>query len=325
MNTNDKLGSIKKQSNIYLVPLVLIASLISACGSSTSDTTNNNASIATDITDVILTKTSANCADYVDSYQSTALDVNRSVTFNGNLSITVTGNKCVISTNAIPNHDFNDGSQSFATNVSEQSITYEMTTTPVAANTATTLSLTMDNAIFLNGIKLDILPAACYGVGDGKVGCNNINQPWRYDPMYSLNGFATDSHNAHTQPDGAYHYHGSPMAMFYSDTAIVSPVVGFAADGFPIFGSYFDDAGTIRKATSSYQLKSGSRVAINSINPGGVYDGTYRDDYEYSVGLGDLDECNGMTLNGVYGYYITDTYPWVLACIKGTPDASFNK
>ena len=30
-------------------------------------------------------------------------------------------------------------------------------------------------------------------------------------------------------------------------------------------------------------------------------------------------------LNGQYGYYITDTYPWVLGCFKGTPDSSFNK
>jgi len=81
--------------------------------------------------------------------------------------------------------------------------------------------------------------------------------------MSPLNDFGTDSHNAHTQPEGTYHYHGSPVAMFYSDTAVVSPVIGFAADDFPIYGSYFDDNGTIRKATSSYQLKQGSRIDIS--------------------------------------------------------------
>ena len=31
--------------------------------------------------------------------------------------------------------------------------------------------------------------------------------------MFIGNDFGTDSHNAHTQPDGAYHYHGDPVAM----------------------------------------------------------------------------------------------------------------
>ena len=60
-------------------------------------------------------------------------------------------------------------------------------------------------------------------------------------------------------------------------------------------------------------------------DPGGSYDGTYVDDYEYVQASGDLDECNGMMRNGAYGYYIVDAYPWVLACYQGTPDTSFNK
>ena len=112
--------------------------------------------------------------------------------------------------------------------------------------------------------------AACFGVGDGKIGCNDINQPWRYDPMSPLNNFGTDNHNAHTQPSGAYHYHGNPKALFEFSRAVESPVVGFAADGFPIFGSYFNDRGAVRKAESSYRLKSGSRPT-GSGNPGGAY------------------------------------------------------
>ena len=113
--------------------------------------------------------------------------------------------------------------------------------------------------------------------------------------------------------------------MFDEDHDVESPVIGFAADGFPIFGSYFNDNGIILKVTSSYQLKPGQRTAVNGINPGGSYDGTFVDDYEYVSGLGDLDECNGMSINGIYGYYVTEAYPWVLGCFKGTPDTSFNK
>lgn len=48
------------------------------------------------------------------------------------------------------------------------------------------------------------------------------------------------------------------------------------------------------------------------------------DDYE-CTGAGDLDECNGMTIDGQYGCYVTGTYPWILACHHGTPDPSFDK
>lgn len=314
-------------TNNHAITLLLIFCmmiLLNGC-SEDSAVIYNPGNTATDITNVILENTSANCADYVDSYQSSVLDVNRSITFEGNLTISVNAGKCVFSSNDIPNHNFNDGAASFVSNVSEQALVFEVTTNPVAAANTTALSLGTDNAIFLNGVKLDILAAACYGVGDGKIGCNDINQPWRYDPMSPLNDFRTDSHNAHTQPDGAYHYHGSPQALFDPATVVVSPVIGFAADGFPIYGSYFYDGSKVRKATSSYQLKTGSRGVMSATNPGGNYDGTYRDDYQYNSGSGDLDECNGMNVDGVYGYYIADSYPWVLACFKGTPDNSFNK
>ena len=173
-----------------------------------------------------------------------------------------------------------------------------------------------------NGVVVDLLAAGCFGVGDGKIGCNDLSSAWRYDPMSPSANFGTDVHNAHTQPDGRYHYHGDPLAM-YGESSEVSPVIGFAADGFPIYGPYFDDGGTIREARSGFSLKIGSRPSGAS-DPGGDYDGTFVDDYEYT-GAGDLDECNGMTIDGQYGYYVTRTYPWVLACLKGAPDASFDK
>ncbi|EWH11976.1 sulfatase [Catenovulum agarivorans DS-2] len=277
-----------------------------------------------DITDAILTRKTANCADYVAGYTSNVTDINNNKNFVGDLTITVSGDSCIFATNAIPNHDFNDGGTSFPNDVSEQNDQFSVTASPAFATQTTALSLRIDNAILLNGVKVDLLAAGCYGIGNGKVGCNDDNQPWRYDPMHPANGFRVDSHNAHAQPDGTYHYHGSPFALFDDKGDVASPVIGFAADGFPIFGSYFDDNGIIRKALSSYQLKQGSRPSGDG-NPGGNYDGAFRDDYEFVQGSGDLDECNGMTVNGVYGYYITDNYPYVLACFKGTPDQSFNK
>lgn len=295
---------------------------LSALGSMINNEEPNNSPI--DITNATFTVRSQNCIDYIEQFTSSVNDVNNGIVFHGDLVITQLGDKCIFNTNAIPNHDFNDGGNAFPNNVSAQNDQFEITVSPAKASTVTPISLTVDNAILLNGVKVDLLAAGCFGIGNGKVGCNDMSQPWRYDPMHAPNGFNVDSHNAHAQPDGTYHYHGSPVAMFADSNDSDSPVIGFAADGFPIFGSYFDDEGNIRKATSSYRLKAGDRPS-GSGEPGGTYDGAFRDDYEYIEGLGDLDECNGMTLNGVYGYYITDTYPYVLACFTGTPDASFNK
>ncbi|MCV6606149.1 MAG: YHYH protein, partial [Porticoccaceae bacterium] len=269
-----------------------------------------------------LTSLSANCRDYVNNYESIARDVNNSVLFTGALTISVNGDKCIIESNGIPNHDFNDGSRRFANDVSEQNQNYEITTSPQFAPQSTPIAIGSDNGVMLNGVKVDLLAAACFGVGDERTGCNNMDQPWRFDPLFDSSGFAMDSHNAHAQPNGSYHYHGSPNALFHSHSNIESPVVGFAADGFPIFGSWFNDNGEMRQATSSYRLRSGARPTGEG-NPGGVYDGTFRDDYEFVSGLGDLDECNGMTVDGVYGYYITEEFPYMMACLKGELDSSF--
>ena len=278
----------------------------------------------TDITDLLLTNRREECSYYAENRFSNVSDIKRSMQFMGSITITVEGSECVLVSNSIPNHDFNDTTAAFAIQVSEVSAEFKIPTEPAFASSSTPISLATDNAVFLNGVKLDLLAAGCFGVGDGNIGCNDIDQPWRYDPMSPLTMFGTDANNAHPQPDGTYHYHGNPKALFDQNAMSQSPVIGFAADGFPIFGSYIDDNGQIRTVTSSFQLLSGSRPS-SADDPGGIYDGTFVDDHEYVSGSGDLDECNGMMRDGSYGYYVTDAYPWVLACFKGTPDSSFDK
>ncbi|MBV0913426.1 YHYH protein [Anianabacter salinae] len=276
---------------------------------------------AHDMTNEILTDRSANCAAYVADNTARATDVQNNRTFAANVTVTANGSTCRVTSNAIPNHDFNRTGR-FHTPVQEGAQTYTLPAAPQRAARPTALSLTYDNAIFLNGVKLDMMAAGCFGVGNGRIGCNDMSAPYRYDPLGAGNTFGADEHNAHTQPDGTYHYHGNPMALFQQTGATgPSPVIGFAADGFPIFGSYIVDGGTLRKAQSSYRLKSGTRTG----GPGGTYDGTFIDDWVYVAGSGDLDECNGMVQDGVYGYVVTDTYPHVMGCFAGTPDASFRK
>ena len=278
----------------------------------------------TDISDAILTNSRASCAYYADKLFSAVQDVKRGILFSGSLDISVDGPECVFITNSIPNHNFNDSTAFFATNVAAVSAEFRTAISPVFADSSTSLTLSYDNAVMLNGVKIDLLAAGCFGVGNGNIGCNDIDQPWRYDPMSPLASFGTDGHNAHTQPDGTYHYHGNPQALFDQSGTVASPVIGFAADGFPIFGSYINDNNMVREVASSYQLRSGARPS-GANNPGGSYDGTFVDDDEYVTGLGDLDECNGMMRGGVYGYYVVNSYPWVLACFKGLVNESFSK
>ncbi|MCA9671444.1 MAG: YHYH protein [Myxococcales bacterium] len=290
-----------------------------------------DASGLVDITGAVFSRTDPSCAVYAGRYRASVTDVGRNIVFAASVQVTSNADgTCTISSNSIPNHDFNNMG-AFANVTAEVSESFTIPV-PAEASSTTPLSLQYDNAVFLNGVKLDQLAAACYGVGNEplgreKIGCFTEGTPWRYDPMFAGNSFGTDHNNAHTQPDGAYHYHGDPRAMYDDAGQKASGVIGFAADGYPIYGPYIDDNGTIRKVTSGYVLRSGARASQSGEGafPAGDYDGTFRDDYEWKAGAGDLDACNGMTRNGSYGYYVTSSYPWVMGCFRGTPHRSFSK
>lgn len=292
-----------------------------------------DASSRVDITDAVLTATSPDCAGYVNAYTSEVTDLQQKRELYGAVIITADENSCLIRSNSIPSHDVGGGSErDFATAIAEIGSAFSIPRRPQAADAPSRLTHGRFDAVLLDGVVVDILSAGCYNPdgrradrnGNVLTGCPDTD-PWLIDPMSPLAPFAEDDHNAHTQPDGRYHYHGNPMALFDSEPGPKgSPLIGYAADGFPLYGSYFrDEAGKVRKAVSGYTLRAGERPS-GAGDPGGSYDGLYRADYEFT-GAGDLDVCNGMTVNGVYGYYVTDTFPWVIACLTGTPDASFNR
>ena len=304
---------------------------------------------ALDITDGgnngIYTTRATTCARYVKDYTASVRDEGGNgryvpEDFTANMSISLANGLCIFETDGIPNHDMQDTENSFATEVSEQSDTYQVTATPEFADSVTYMNVGTEQGIYLNGVKIDIFAAACLGTDTGdnsgssieRVGCGANTRAeedeWRFDPMFEENGFGTDSHNAHTQPTGAYHYHGSPNALFDGTGDTESGTVGFAADGFPIYGTYISENGQVREVESSYQIKSGNRPAIDlggssADYSGQAYNGAFRQDYEYVEGSGDLDECNGMFRDGSYGYYVSNGFPYIVGCFKGTPDDSF--
>ena len=286
------------------------------------------------ITDEIFLNRTSDCANYADNYGSNVRDLTRVIDFEGYVDVEVFDTYCNLSSDNIPNHDFNDSSANFRTNVAEIDRVFSVKRDPQMAAEISQINGQAWDAVMLNGVVVDVRSAGCYkpsesradADGNTEAGCGQ-NDEWMLIPLEYSTKFGADIHNAHVQPDGTYHYHGNPNAMFDdSPSGDGSPVIGFAADGFPIYGSYILDeqTGNYRKALSGYTVKQGSRGERTDTNPGGDYTGLYEEDWEWTDS-GDLDECNGMDYKGEYGYYITDSYPYIINCLKGEPDASFNK
>jgi hypothetical protein len=142
-----------------------------------------NAAQAVDITGAVLTNRSHDCTDYVAAYRADAADINNRSRHAGSLTITVDGNHCVFSSNGVPNHDFNDRGRGFVNRFAEQTQVFRVPINPQRSSQPTALSLQYDNAIFLNGVKVDLLAAGCHGVADGKIGCNDVNTPALCPPL----------------------------------------------------------------------------------------------------------------------------------------------
>jgi hypothetical protein len=165
-------------------------------------------------------------------------------------------------------------------------------------------------------------------VAAGAGGQGAVTYPWALEALGGAFQFGTDESNAHTQPSGAYHYHGMPEGLLtvLQASATRMTLVGFALDGFPMYARYGHDAATdpaspLRRMTSSWQKKATPDAGRPSTATFPM--GTFRQDYEYRAGSGDLDECNGRFgvtpefPSGIYHYYVTETYPFIQRCWKG--------
>jgi hypothetical protein len=136
-----------------------------------------------------------------------------------------------------------------------------------------------------------------------------------------------DSCWGHPNQSHEYHTHQSPACVYdQTDSTHHSPIIGFAFDGFPIYGCYgttnTDGTGAIKRMKSSYRMRSmtdrtslpdGTLLAPKYYGPSlaTVPLGGYQEDFEYVAGLGDLDEHNGRFCitpeypSGIYAYFVT--------------------
>ena len=150
---------------------------------------------------------------------------------------------------------------------------------------------------------------------------------WNQDALPN-EGASFDNCLGHPAPNGEYHHHVNPTCLYDDQaTTIHSPIIGYAFDGFPIYGAYAyadtNGTGGITRMKTSYRLRNitdrttladGTVLTSGQYGPaiGGQYFlGKYIEDYEYVQGLGNLDKYNGRVCVtpeyplGTYAYFVT--------------------
>jgi hypothetical protein len=243
------------------------------------------------------------------------------------VSIAIEGDRRVITANGLPDHTTGRFPNADNPNrIKAQSYRFTVPARPVANATVTPLRQ-QPFGIAVNGVLFD--------PGTAEFWQDDPASGWHYDAKGDAFSLGLDANNAHVQPNGGYHYHGVPIALLARLThgQPAMALVGWAADGFPIYAFWGhraagDRASALVVLKSSYRLKAGSRPATDG-QPGGTYDGTFTEDFEYVPGSGDLDACNGRVgvtpefPGGTYYYVLTKEYPFIPRAYRGTPDKSF--
>ena len=255
------------------------------------------------------------------------------------VTISSDGVYMTISTPGIANHDMEGGT---AGNIVAQDFDWKLPLTPTN-NTNCNPSVSIDGcdiapdrgpvAVAVNGVPF-------YGPEDGPGGDAVAHEIGIYDE--DRQEIDLGICGAHTGP-GGYHYHFDGNCMHWHnetnehsdyefskiDNSTHSPIIGFAFDGYPIYGSYGHVDGNVTLMRSNYILKENSGMGYNGI-----------DDYEYSPDNGGhLDACNGRFSptpefpDGIYHYYSTmpvmgdnpnanNAFPYFINCYRGISETS---
>jgi hypothetical protein len=254
---------------------------------------------------------------------------------------------------AYPTGPFLDGNPSQA---SDQNAIFQIPLTP-SPNTGNPTATGGGNiGVFINGVALfdyrdgvqwsSTTNALCGGPGNPP--CNGTTY-WKRDAIPAERaGF--DCAKGHPAM-GNYHHHQNPSAfkldldvisticnlydadgLYAIDSTTHSPLIGFAYDGYPIYGAYgyanTTGGGGITRIKSSYAL---GNISDRSLWPDGTdvpdgpainatyFLGYFREDYQYVVHPGQedyLDVHNGRFCitpeypNGTYAYFATVDADW---------------
>lgn len=253
-----------------------------------------------------ITDAAGSTSEYLGSY------VLENEEFGTMVTVTVDSSTRTIETNALPDHETGEFPNSGNPNaISEQDLTWEFPIEPTFTGTATEARTP---GVGVNGVKLEPATAETVTCASGET--------FRVEALQEDFDLGLDFNNAHVQPTGEYHYHGTSELLveaYATDGDLVH--VGFAADGYLI---YYSKSGAY---TSGYELSTEERSGVGCTGSGALGgatvdidgtdpDGTYTSDWVFT-GAGHLDECNGVTIDGQYAYIMTDEYPYISRCLMG--------
>jgi len=243
-------------------------------------------------------------------------------------SVYYTGTDVYVSSQGIPS--YNVGPWTMNPNVpSAQNKVWKLTLSPVNNTGVKTTSGLGPIGVWSNGMVI-------FNGMDGFTWNNGTNTvspgvgTWNRN-AYVFEGVSFDACLGHANQTGTYHNHVIPKCLFaYNNSATHSPIIGYAFDGFPIYGPFgytnVNGTGPIKRMTPSYTLTGNSTrtngpsmttTCIINGSPSTYYAGTFLEDYDYSAGSGDLDQYNGR-------FCVTPEYPAGIYAYFVTVDASYN-
>ncbi len=211
------------------------------------------------------------------------------------LDVSCTDDTMIVNSNGIPHYEFN---QMTPTDLSTQSYSWEIPLSPTLADVPSGIPLLGSVGIAVNGLPF-------YGPNEA------ANLGWG-DPVADA---ILDWCLGHTGPTGDYHFHALSQDCFWDiEPGEVSPIIGYAFDGFPIYGP----VGCLdAECTQVVEFQS-------SWDETGTSEAAW-DNHVYTEKSGDeyLDECNGRVgPDGTYRYHATSTFPYIIGCYAGDVNAS---
>ena len=214
------------------------------------------------------------------TYDLTAkLSVGGNVKWSGTFAATLSGDRRVIGGNGLPSH----GTGTYPIGSSDPAFEYDRNPNAIRNQT---VSLTLPaNPQIAAGASC--LPPGAIGVlTSGVVFFNGLDAESRDAVAHEVQ----DRCQGHPERNGSYHYHNISNCLKEKPAdAAHSPLVGYAYDGFGMYGRYGE----------------GGKLLTNA----------------------DLDECHGHAHEidwdrkpvSMYHYHATWEYPYTMGCYRGTP------
>lgn len=211
---------------------------------------------------------------------------------------------------------------------SNQNFVFKITRNPVQ-NTGTSTTTSMGHiGVWSNGVSIFNPKDGYYWNNSTSSFSSGGSGTWNRNALV-YEGISFDNCLGHPAPNGEYHHHVNPKCLYDdTDSTHHSPIIGYAFDGFPIYGAYsytnVNGTGAIKRMKSSYVVSTATTRAsgppVNSTYP----EGNMCEDYVYTAGAGDLDVHNGRFCvtpeypSGIYAYFVTidaslaPAYPFVI-------------